>query len=72
MFQWLKWQFNFIYPYMYADTLIVYLVLNVSVACQEGKYRDNTMKTCQTCPVGKEPNDDKAACGKKQFCLQLS
>ena len=37
---------------------------NISVACQEGLYRNDLMTTCGTCPVGKEPNSDKTACGK--------
>ena len=37
----------------------------VSVACQDGSYRADEMTSCQECPAGKAPNQDKTECGKE-------
>ena len=37
----------------------------VSVECAEGKYRSSSMTECESCSLGKEPNDAKGDCGKK-------
>lgn len=36
-----------------------------SVPCSTGQYKSSGMTTCQVCDEGKEPNEDKTACGKK-------
>ena len=37
----------------------------ISVECVEGKHRSTSMTECESCSLGKEPNDDKDDCGKK-------
>ena len=39
----------------------------VSVECAEGKYRSSSMTECESCSLGKEPNDAKNDCGKYSF-----
>ena len=36
----------------------------ISVPCSTGHYKFGAMKACQTCAAGKEPDSNKAACGK--------
>ena len=33
--------------------------------CEEGTYKDSTMKFCTECGAGKQSNSDKSDCGKK-------
>ena len=37
----------------------------VSVECEEGKFRSFSMTECESCSLGKEPNNAKDDCGKK-------
>ena len=39
----------------------------ISVECAEGKYRSSSMTECESCSLGKEPNDAKDDCGKYSF-----
>ena len=39
----------------------------ISVECAEGKYRSSSMTKCESCSLGKEPNDTKNDCGKYSF-----
>ena len=34
-----------------------------SDSCPAGKYRDDTMNTCEPCPAGTVPNVDQSECG---------
>ena len=34
-----------------------------SVDCQAGQYKNSTMISCSTCPVGTEANVTKTGCG---------
>ena len=42
----------------------------ISEPCEEGKYRDSSMTSCEKCDAGKEPNSDKTDCGEKYLYLQ--
>ena len=42
----------------------------ISKPCEEGKYRDSSMTSCDKCDAGKEPNTDKTDCGKKNLLTQ--
>jgi hypothetical protein len=48
---------------MYNNNIIEMSVY-FSDLCSAGTYKANGMTTCETCPVGKESNKDKTACGK--------
>ena len=43
----------------------------ISEPCEEGKYRDSSMTSCEKCDTGKEPNTDKTGCGKRTYFLKL-
>jgi hypothetical protein len=40
--------------------------------CSAGTYKANGMTSCQTCPAGKESNNDKTDCGKGVFYTATS
>ena len=43
---------------------------NVSVECESGTYKDDSLFTCQSCGSELIPNADKTACGKSTYQIR--
>ena len=44
----------------------------ISEPCEEGRYRDSSMTSCDKCDAGKQPNTDKSDCGKTFSMIENS
>ena len=44
----------------------------ISVECAEGKYRSHSITECESCSLGKEPNNAKNDCGKYLFKISVT
>ena len=56
---------------MIPNLFVEHSNLNVSVACEPGTFKDDSLFTCQSCGSELVPNSDKTLCGKSSHSYQI-